>query len=97
MMAHKIVHELRLLREEGKLSYLRPDAKSQVTIEYDQQNNPVRLHTVVISTQHDEKVSQEQITKDMHILVRKLFPRHFLDEIPSSTSTQPVALSLVGL
>ncbi len=80
VMAHKIVKELRELRESGKISYLRPDAKSQVTIEYDQNHRPVRLHTVVISTQHDENVGQEQITNDMTALVHRIFPKQFLDE-----------------
>ena len=53
-LSHKILHELALLRKEGKvMTYLRPDAKSQVTIEYDNTNKPIRIDSIVVSTQHD--------------------------------------------
>lgn len=80
MLAHRIVHELRRLRISGVLPYLRPDAKSQVTIEYDEDHNPLRLHTVVISTQHSDDVSHETISNDMKELVRHVIPAHFIDE-----------------
>lgn len=80
MLAHKIVHELRNLRISGELPYLRPDAKSQVTIEYTEDNIPHRLHTVVISTQHSEDVSQETIKKDMKALVQRIVPASFIDD-----------------
>lgn len=79
MMAHKIVRELRQLRESGTLSYLRPDAKSQVTIEYDENHVPKRLHTVVVSTQHSPEVDQKTIERDMKALVRRVFPDGFVD------------------
>lgn len=80
MMAHNIVRELRKMREMDELYYLRPDAKSQVTVEYRQDHTPARIHTVVISTQHDEDVSQETIAKDMKALVRRICPAHMLDD-----------------
>lgn len=80
MLAHRIVQELRRLRVRKELAYLRPDAKAQITIEYNQHHIPQRLHTVVISTQHSEEISQETIHADMKALVRRLMPLHFIDE-----------------
>lgn len=80
MMAHRIVHELRKLRITQTLPYLRPDAKAQVTIEYDDDHTPLRLHTVVISTQHSADVSHEEICKDMKELVNRIIPAKFIDE-----------------
>ena len=79
MMAHKILKELKQARVEGSLPYLRPDAKSQVTIEYDKEHRPVRVHTVVLSTQHQDGISQEQITQDMKKLVGRIAPPGFID------------------
>lgn len=79
-LAHHIIRELRLRRQKGFLTYLRPDAKAQVTIEYNQYHQPIRLHTVVISTQHTEDVSQETIHQDMKALVHDIVPTHFIDE-----------------
>lgn len=80
MLSHKIVLKLKELRESKELSYLRPDAKSQVTIEYDGEHNPVRLHTVVISTQHEPNVKQETLCHDMKALVKRLVPEGFIDD-----------------
>lgn len=80
MLAHSIVQQLKLLRENKELSYLRPDAKSQVTIEYNEDNIPVRLHSVVVSTQHCPLVKQETLCHDMKALVRQLAPDNFIDE-----------------
>lgn len=80
MLSHRIVHELRRLRMTGALPYLRPDAKAQVTIEYNDDHTPRRLHTVVISTQHDEDVSYETINRDMKDLVSHVVPADFIDE-----------------
>ena len=81
MMAHKIVHELQRLREENVLDYLGPDAKAQVTVEYDDETHyPVGLHTIVISTQHDEKVSSEQIELDMKKMVKEIAPQGFIHD-----------------
>jgi S-adenosylmethionine synthetase len=80
MLAHQIVRALRDKREKGTLKYLRPDAKSQVTIEYDENHHPIRLHTVVISTQHSEEIDQATIIKDMKDLVKQIVSPHLIDE-----------------
>ena len=64
-LAHKLTRKLTEVRKNGTLPYLRADGKSQVSVEYDENNKPIRLEAVVISTQHDEKVTQEQIHKDI--------------------------------
>ncbi len=72
-LAHTLVYTLARIRKEGKqMLYLRPDAKSQVTIEYDEHNRPVRIDTIVLSTQHDPEVTQEQIRED---IINILLPR----------------------
>ena len=72
-LAHTLVYTLARIRKEGKeMTYLRPDAKSQVTIEYNEQGEPLRIDTIVVSTQHDPEVSQEQIRADVR---RVLLPR----------------------
>lgn len=67
-IAHKLTKKLSEVRKNGTLSYLRPDGKSQVTVEYDENDNPVHIDTIVISTQHDEKVSQKTIHKDIKLM-----------------------------
>ena len=64
-LAHKLALQLTKVRKDGTLSYLRPDGKSQVSVEYDENGNPKRLEAVVLSTQHDSDVSQEQIHADI--------------------------------
>lgn len=64
-LAHRLVRELTKVRKEGVLPYLRPDGKSQVTVEYDEEGKPMRLEAVVLSTQHAPEISQEQIHKDI--------------------------------
>ncbi len=64
-LAHKLTRKLSTVRKSGELSYLRPDGKSQVTVEYDDAGVPKRIHTVVLSTQHAEHVSHEQICADI--------------------------------
>ena len=72
-LAHTLVYTLARIRKEGQqMTYLRPDSKSQVTIEYDEHNQPVRIDTIVLSTQHDEGVTPEQIKKD---IIEILLPR----------------------
>ena len=72
-LAHTLVYTLARIRKEGKqMLYLRPDSKSQVTIEYDEQNRPVRIDTIVLSTQHDEGVTSELIKQDV---INILLPR----------------------
>lgn len=80
MLAHAITRELVRLRQTKELPYLRPDAKAQVTIEYTPHGVPLRLHTVVISTQHSEDVEYDTICQDMQTLVRRLAPSRFIDE-----------------
>ena len=64
-LAHKLVRQLTKVRKDGTLPYLRPDGKSQVSVEYDENGRPFRLEAVVLSTQHDDKVTQEQIHEDI--------------------------------
>ena len=64
-LAHKLAQQLTKVRKDGTLTYLRPDGKSQVSVEYDENGKPFRLEAVVLSTQHDEHVSQEQIHEDI--------------------------------
>ncbi len=64
-LAHKLTRKLTEVRKNGTLPYLRADGKSQVSVEYDENGKPVRLEAIVVSTQHDEKVSQEQIHEDI--------------------------------
>lgn len=79
MLAHRIVEQLKNEREKGTLPYLRPDAKSQVTIEYNAEHVPQRIHTVVISTQHAPDVDQKTIAKDMRTLVENIAPKELMD------------------
>lgn len=68
-LAHALSRKIAELRKNNVLTYLRPDAKTQVTIEYDDNNQPIRVDTIVISTQHHPEISQEQIATDLHKLV----------------------------
>ncbi|WP_159561612.1 methionine adenosyltransferase [Streptococcus halichoeri] len=79
-LSHKLVKKLADLRKSGELSYLRPDAKSQVTVEYDENDKPVRVDTVVLSTQHDPDVSNEQIRNDViKKVIKTVIPAAYLD------------------
>ena len=81
MLAHKLTRQLTKVRKDGTLSYLRPDGKSQVTVEYDENDKPVRLDAVVLSTQHDPDVTQEQIHKDIKKYVfDPILPKEMVDE-----------------
>ena len=80
-LAQKLCRRMAEIRKSGELSYMRPDGKSQVTVEYDELGRPVRVDTVVISTQHSPEVSLDQIRKDMIELVAKaVIPADMLDE-----------------
>ena len=80
-LAQKLCRRMAEVRKSGELSYMRPDGKSQVTVEYDELGRPVRVDTVVISTQHSPEVSLDQIRKDMIELVAKaVIPADMLDE-----------------
>lgn len=109
-LSHKILIELALLRREDReIKYLRPDSKSQVTIEYDDNNNPLRIDTIVVSTQHDdfdsnEKAMLEKIKSDMiNILIPQLLINHaliskiYLEMKSLITLIQQGNLLLVGL
>ena len=80
-LSHKLAQRLTAVRKDGTLDYLRPDGKSQVTVEYDENQNPVRVDAVVISTQHSPEASLEQIRADMveHV-IRPTIPANLMDE-----------------
>ncbi|MGK0551138.1 methionine adenosyltransferase [Enterococcus faecalis] len=80
-LSHRLVRRLAQLRKEHILTYLRPDAKSQVTVEYDEAGLPQRVDTVVISTQHDDAVTLEQIQKDVKdLVIKEVIPAELLDD-----------------
>jgi len=80
-LAHKLVRQLTKVRKDGTLTYLRPDGKSQVSVEYDENGKPVRLEAVVLSTQHDPDVTQEQIHEDIRKYVfEPVLPAELIDE-----------------
>ena len=80
-LAHKLARRLTAVRKSGELSYLRPDGKTQVTVEYDENNNPVRVDTIVLSTQHDEEITLEQIQKDVkEFVIKPVVPAALIDE-----------------
>ncbi len=80
-LAHKLALQLTKVRKDGTLSYLRPDGKTQVSVEYDENDKPVRLEAVVCSTQHDEDVTQEQIHADIKKYVfDPILPAELIDE-----------------
>ena len=80
-LAQKLCRQMAVVRKTGLLPYMRPDGKSQVTVEYDEENRPVRVDTVVISTQHNPDVTLEQIRQDMIDQVAKVvIPANMLDE-----------------
>ncbi len=83
MYAHKLVMKLASIRKsyDGFMPYLRPDAKSQVTIEYDENKKPLRVDTVVVSTQHDADASQKKIKEDViEKVIKKVIPQDLIDE-----------------
>ncbi|MCI8716627.1 MAG: methionine adenosyltransferase [Lachnospiraceae bacterium] len=80
-LAHKLARRLTEVRKNGTLKYLRPDGKTQVTVEYDENGEPVHLDAVVLSTQHDPDVTQEQIHKDIQKYVfDEILPRELVNE-----------------
>lgn len=79
-LAHKLAMQLTKIRKEGRVTYLRPDGKTQVTVEYNEDNTPKRVDTVVVSTQHGPEAELEQIRKDMiDLVIRPVIPEHLLD------------------
>ncbi len=80
-LAHKLAMKLTEVRKDGTLRYLRPDGKTQVTIEYDENNKPVRVDTIVISSQHSPDISIEQIRKDIiEYVIKAVVPEELMDE-----------------
>lgn len=80
-LAHQLVKKLTDLRKSGELTYLRPDAKSQVTVEYDENDQPIRVDAVVISTQQDPNVTNDQLHKDViEKVINEVIPSHYLDD-----------------
>ena len=80
-LAHRLMRQVAKLRKVGELTWLRPDAKAQVTVEYDENQKPKRVDTVVISTQTDDQVSNEEIRQAMiELVIKKVIPAEFLDE-----------------
>ena len=81
--AHRLTRQLTKVRKDGTLPYLRPDGKSQVTVEFDENGNVKRVHTIVISTQHAEDVTLEQIRKDIiEYVIKPVIPSELLDDEP---------------
>ena len=80
-LAQKLAMQLTKVRKEGKVDYLRPDGKTQVTVEYDEDNKPIRVDAVVVSTQHGPEVELDQIRKDMiDLVIKPIIPAALLDE-----------------
>ena len=79
-LAQKLAMQLTKVRKEGKVDYLRPDGKTQVTVEYDENNKPIRVDAVVVSTQHGPEAELEQIRKDMiELVIKPIIPANLLD------------------
>lgn len=85
-LSHKLMKKIQELREDGSIKWLRPDAKSQVTVEYDENDKPIRVDTVVISTQHDETFEGKELTHDeikatvVEKLIKQVIPANLLDD-----------------
>ena len=80
-LAQKLAMQLTKVRKEGKVDYLRPDGKTQVTVEYDEDNRPIRVDAVVVSTQHGPEAELEQIRKDMiELVIKPIIPANLLDD-----------------
>lgn len=80
-LSHKLALQLARIRKDGTLPYLRPDGKTQVTIEYDKKGNPFRVDTIVVSTQHDAQISQQQIHEDIKkYVIERIVPSNMIDK-----------------
>ena len=96
MLAHKLLMELADLRKSGKIPYLKPDGKSQVTVEYDD-GKPLRVDTVVISTQHSAEVTYETIRQDMiEKVIGKVIPKELVDEKNITYHINPTGRFVIG-
>ena len=79
-LAHKLTRQLTKVRKDGTLPYLRPDGKSQVTVEYDE-DKPIHLNAVVVSSQHDEDITIDQLRKDIRkYVLDEILPKELFDE-----------------
>ena len=95
-LAHKLTRQLTKVRKDGTLPYLRPDGKSQVSVQYDEAGKPIRLEAVVLSTQHDPDVTQEQIHEDIKKYVfDPILPKEMLDE-DTKYFINPTARFVIG-
>ena len=80
-LAHRLARQLATIRKEEKVDYLRPDGKTQVTVEYDEERRPVRVDTIVISTQHAPEATLDQIRRDMiQLVIKPIVPADLLDD-----------------
>lgn len=96
MLAHKILIKLSDLRKSGKIPYLKPDGKSQVTVEYDE-GKPIRVDTVVLSTQHSAEVSYDEIKNDMiNDVIKKVIPGDMLDDKGTTYHINPTGRFVIG-
>jgi S-adenosylmethionine synthetase len=96
MLAHKLLLHLAHMRKSGKLTYLKPDAKSQVTVEY-QDGKPVRVDTVVISTQHAADIRYDQLKEDMvEQVIKKVIPSQYIDENKITYHINPTGRFVIG-
>ena len=95
-LAHKLTKQLTKVRKDGTLPYLRADGKSQVTVEYDEDGKPVHVNAVVISTQHAEDVTQEQIHEDIRkYVIDPIVPAEFIDET-TKVFSNPTGRFVIG-
>lgn len=95
-LAHKLAYELSRLRKDGVLPYLRPDGKTQVTVEYDENDKPLRVDAVVVSTQHSHEISLEDLRKDIkEKLIESTIPQHLIDE-DTKTFINPTGNFVIG-
>ncbi len=96
MLAHKLVRRLAEVRRNGTLPYLRPDGKSQVTVEYDEDGRPVRVDTVIISAQHDPGIKYHKIVDDIReLVINKIVPANMLDD-KTNIYVNPTGVFVVG-
>ena len=96
MLSHKIMQKLTELRKSGQLTYLRPDAKAQVTVQYDDDRNPVKVTAVVVSTQHHPSVDQSQIESDIiSMVINEVIPAELIQE-PPTIYVNPTGRFVIG-
>lgn len=94
MLSHQIIKKVEEARHSKSIPYLRPDAKSQVTVEYDENDKPIRVDTIVLSTQHDEDVTQETIKSDIEALIREVVNEKYL--IDTKFHINPTGQFIIG-